>query len=153
VAQAQDLPNPIDRRMQLFGGKPAAETLALGERYLAAGRLSDATDAFEQAKALDRLNEIKRRVLAGDTRRPEASGNDLWLLQRLEKIEGAGPTKEEWRAAGDLALSAGKYLQAATCYEKAGDLAALARAREQVQTLKGELPKPAKSRGGIPLNP
>ncbi len=132
---ADALPDPIERRVLLHGEGKAADLVALGERYLAAGRLSDAAAFFERAKDHGRLADLKRRVLAGDSK-------DFWMLVRLERNPATAPSADEWKQAADAALSAGRYHQAATFYDKAKDEDGARRAREQVQAMKAELPPP-----------
>jgi hypothetical protein len=132
------LPDAIERREILAGNRKNVDLDALGERYLAAGWLSDATEFFERTKNLPKLQEIKRRAVEAD----------VFILQRLAKIPGVEVTAEDWRRAAEAALAAGRDRHAALAFERAGDATRAAEAKARADALRAELKPPTKGRTG-----
>ncbi len=143
------LPDALNRRVLLQGRsgerlEPAA-LAALGDRYLAAGWISDALDCYEAAGAagVEKVRALKARV--------GASAEDFWIFQRIARIAGVGATADEWKAVAEKALASGKLEQAASGFERAGDAEAAARVKEQIAAFRGEVKPPTHGRRGLPL--
>lgn len=136
------LPDAISRR-EILAGNPkfATDLAALGKRYLAGGRFSDAADCFEGSKSLDGLAEVKKVAIE----------RDVFLLQRLAKIEGFAVSADEWRRAGERAAADGRDRSAAIAFERAGDAERAAAAKEKAAALRAELKPPARGRGGLEI--
>jgi hypothetical protein len=132
------LPDAIERREILAGNRPSVDLGELGERYLAAGWLSDAIDCFERTKNMARLAEIKARAV----------DEDVFLLQRLARIGGVSVTVDDWRRAAEAALAAGRDRSAVIAFERAGDEEQAAAAKARVDAFRAELKPPTHGRGG-----
>src|SRR5687768_5149209 len=105
------LPDAIQRR-EILAGNPhyKVDLDELGQKYLEAGRFSDAVDCLERKKNKARLEEIRRIAIE----------RDVFLLTRLAKVEGFTVTPDEWRQAGERALAEGRDRSALVAFERAG---------------------------------
>ena len=103
-----------------------AELIKLGERYIEAGRLSDAIDLFERSEHIEGLIQIRERCCAE---------GDYFLYHRLTKILEDSPKSEEWIRLGDEALGSSKLLFSRSAYRQANHTEKLA----QVETLLNSL--------------
>lgn len=136
------LPDAIERREILAGNPKFKMDLgALGAKYLAAGFLADAIDCYERTRDTAKLAEIKALAIE----------RDVFLLARLAKIEGMEIAPADWSKAGENALAAGRDRSAVVAFERAGDAASLATAKEKVAAFRAELKTPTHGRGGLEL--
>ena len=136
------LPDAISRREILAGSaKEKVDLGELGRRYLDAGWLSDAIDCFERSHDTAKLEEVKRLAIE----------KDVFLLARLTRIEGFEVTPQDWRQAAEKALADGRDRSAATAFDRAGDAAQAAAAREKIAALRAELKPPTRGRGGLDI--
>jgi aspartate/tyrosine/aromatic aminotransferase len=82
-----------------------------GEHYEEVGSLYDAVDFYEKAGAADGLGRVRLRA--------KEAGN-VFLFQRVCRITGYEPGREEWISLADIAKKLGKLTFAAEAYQCAG---------------------------------
>jgi len=129
------LPDAIERREILDGERKAPCDLdELGAAYEAQGWLSDAKDCFERTGNAERLEALKAAAIEGDP----------FLLGRLALLLEVSP--DDWRRAGDAAFDAGRFRSALVAFERAGDEARAAEARERVDAFSAEVRRPEHGR-------
>ena len=106
--------------------------------YEQRGWLSDAKDCYDRTGNKERLEALK--ALAID--------RDLFLLGRLALLIEV--TSEDWRQAGEAAFKSGRFRYAAAAFERAGDDARAASAREKVAAHAAEVRRPEVGRWTSP---
>jgi tetratricopeptide (TPR) repeat protein len=92
-----------------------------GDLFLEAGKFPQAMMFYERSRDPERLARVKRLAV---------EKGDAFLLHGVTRLAPDLVTPEEWKAAGDRAFQAGKFLFARDCYEKAGDAERAQAARE-----------------------
>ncbi|RMG16962.1 MAG: hypothetical protein D6731_05030 [Planctomycetota bacterium] len=119
------LPDALERRTILYG-KPRkpVDFQALGDDYRAAGRLSDACEAYEKIPAED-----ARRARIADLKAQAIGEGDYFVLHRID-ARGEALSAEEWRAACEKARAQGKLRYAHKCALRLADPALVAELEE-----------------------
>ena len=107
---AKKIPNPLARRHQLEKDLPAAQSLAIAEAYIEAGRVVEALDFLRKAEAEDRLLEVARDAMAA---------GDAFLFRSTAAALDKEPGRDEWLALAEAAASAGKDQYAAEARRQA----------------------------------
>lgn len=100
---------------------PPEEANRYGDLFLEAGQLAQAMMFYERSKDPERLARVKKIAV---------EKGDAFFLHAVTRLAPDLVTPEEWKAAGDRASQAGKFLFARDCYEKAGDAERAQAARE-----------------------
>ena len=120
------LPDALERRDLLYGRPRRRPDYAnLGERYLAAGRRTDALEA------LWRIEDAEdRRSRIGALKDQAVKDGNAFLLARIASRDPV--TADEWREASHKAETDGKLRYALTAARQAGDAA-------RVKALEGRL--------------
>ena len=120
---AEKLPNALQLREIKFGEKVTAQQrIGWARRLLGVDRLAEALDLFLIAGDEAGFHEIRDRAIA--------EGRTV-LLVMLERA-GHVPTTEQWSAAGEAALGAGRSRDAYRCFLAAANEDGLAKVREQI---------------------
>ncbi len=105
--------NCLKKRDLLHDDKVPAEAYKrLGWEYLQDDRPLDALDFFEKAGDQEGLSHLRRIGL---------EQGDIFLLQQSSKLLKVPVSEAEWRQAGEKALAEGRYQQAVTAFQAAGD--------------------------------
>ncbi|HEY3324871.1 MAG TPA: hypothetical protein VGP72_30745 [Planctomycetota bacterium] len=85
----------IKKRDLLHSEKTPKATLSkIGREFLSLERFSDALDFFEKAQDRDGIEQIKRVAL---------DRGDTFLLARLDRLDRAMVTREDWERAAQTA--------------------------------------------------
>lgn len=114
---ARALPDPLERRNLLWAEqKRPVDPVALAERYLESGRMSDALDFVERVPDRERKDALRAHVRDAALR----EGN-FFLLNRLESTSPLGD--DRWREALERARETGKLRYALKIARKLGDAA------------------------------
>ncbi len=120
------LPDALERRELLYGRPRRQPDYAkLGERYLEAGRRSDALEAFWR---LEDAEERQARIRSLKDEAVKEGG--AFLLTRIATRDPV--TADEWREASEKAEADGKLRYALAAARQAGDAA-------RVKALEGSL--------------
>ncbi|PKN34225.1 MAG: hypothetical protein CVU61_09790 [Deltaproteobacteria bacterium HGW-Deltaproteobacteria-19] len=118
----QELPDYKEKQRVLYLVKTAPAALsALGDRYLAAGRIADAIECFGLGNDTDKL----RTILA----LAEEEGDVQFFLQVLKALNREA-TREEWNRLGEQALRRGRLMFARHAFEKSGNTEGLRQVHE-----------------------
>jgi tetratricopeptide (TPR) repeat protein len=88
------------------------DLIALGDRYLEAGRLSDAADFYQKANYLSGLGKIKEMA--------EAAG-DIMIYQYVLKAIKQNAADDDWSRIGQRALEVKKYTFALHAFNKSNN--------------------------------
>lgn len=138
------IPDPLSRRELLHSRqKRPVDFAAVGEEYLAKGRLSDALDFFD--KVADAGEREKRIAKVRDL----ALGlGDAFLLGRVNALVPL--KKDDWQRGLEKARSLGKTRHALRCARGAGDEAEVARLELELGL---RAPEPAASAAGPETQP
>ncbi|HOI72803.1 MAG TPA: hypothetical protein PLO63_01535 [Syntrophales bacterium] len=109
----QDLPDYKEKQRILHLDRTAPAALsALGDRYLAAGRIADAVECFGRGNDAGKLRAIMARA--------EEEGDVQFFLQAVKAL-GREATQEEWSRLGEQALRRGRLTFARHAFEKSGN--------------------------------
>jgi len=114
------MPDALLRREMLYGDR-RVDLAALGEQYMAAGRWTDAIEAFERVP-----DEAARERLIGTLRDQALDAGDWFILNRVHQKRPLD--KDAWRRALRAAKDQGKQryaLKIARQLEDAGEVEAL----------------------------
>lgn len=84
----------------------------MGDRYLEAGRLSDAADFYQKANYLPGLGKIKEMV--------EAAG-DIMIYHHVLKAMKQNAADDDWNRIGQRALEVKKYTFALHAFNKSNN--------------------------------
>lgn len=118
----QELPDYKEKQRILHLDRTAPAALsALGDRYLAAGRIADAVECFGRGNDAGNL----RAILA----RAEEEGDVQFFLQAVKAL-GREATQEEWNRLGEQALNRGRLTFARHAFEKSGNTEGLRQVHE-----------------------
>lgn len=104
------IPDPLKRRHLVERNQAPDQALAIGEAYLAEGRVFEALDFLRKAQAGERLAELRARAV---------SEGDAFLLRAVARADGTPPTHAEWSELGTAAAAAGKERYAADARRQA----------------------------------
>jgi hypothetical protein len=109
-----DIPDPLARRHLIEKDLDAAQSIALADAYLEAGRSSEAIPFLVKAGADDRLEEMMAEAV---------SEGDAFLLKQLAHVTRTDPGSARWLELADHAEAAGKllYAESARRHARAGD--------------------------------
>jgi tetratricopeptide (TPR) repeat protein len=88
------------------------DLIALGDRYLEAGRLSDAADFYQKANYLSGLGKIKEMA--------EAAG-DIMIYHHVLKAIKQNVADDDWSRIGQRALEVKKYTFALHAFNKSNN--------------------------------
>lgn len=109
----QELPDYKEKQRILHLDRTQPATLsALGDRYLAAGRIADAVECFGRGNDAGKLRAIMARA--------EEEGDVQFFLQAVKAL-GREATQEEWSRLGEQALRRGRLTFARHAFEKSGN--------------------------------
>ena len=130
------IPDPLSRRELLHSKqKRPVDFAAVGEEYLAKGRLSDALDFFD--KVADRADRERRIAKVRDL---AVGMGDAFLLARVNALLPL--EKDHWLRGLEKARSLGKTRHALRCARQAGEAAEVARLELELG-LRAPEPEPA----------
>jgi hypothetical protein len=119
------LPNSQQKRKLLFDKNiPAERIISCGERYLDAGRLSEAAELFVRASHEEGLARL--RDLAVEQ-------GDSFLYSVASKGSQQGDNTEAWETLGNKAMDLQKYSHAVRAFRKAENEEALQAAEEALK--------------------
>jgi heme oxygenase len=119
------LPNYQEKQRILYlENRSERELIDFGDRYLEAGRISDAVDFYQKALYVQGLEKIRQIS--------EAAG-DVMLFQNVMKALGLIVAGEEWDRMGRRASDLGKYAFAMFAFEKSGNNAMLEETKEMLK--------------------
>ena len=104
------IPDPLKRRHLVEGNQAPAQSLAVAESYLEAGRAVEAVEFLVKAEAAERLAELRREAV---------EAGDLFLLRAVAVAQEEPPTAAEWSALASAAEAAGKERYAADARRQA----------------------------------
>ncbi len=140
---ARALPDALERRNYLYSdGKRPVDHVGLAERYLEAGRKSDALDFIDRIADPARKDALRAKV------RDEALRDGNYFL--LNRIDAASPIGEErWRDALKRARETGKLRFALKIARKLGDAAATTELEDQLGIIRPVV-TPTDAAGGPP---
>ena len=99
------IPPPLERRHLLQRDTPPAQSLAIAEAYLEAGRTVEAVDFLKKAEATDRLEALIEEA---------TEQGDAFLLRAVANALGTTPDAAHWNRLQAAAEAAGKGLYADT---------------------------------------
>jgi tetratricopeptide (TPR) repeat protein len=118
----QELPDYKEKQRILYLDRtqPAALS-ALGDRYLAAGRIADAVECFGRGNDADKLRAVLTRA--------EEEGDVQFFLQAVKAL-GREATQEEWNRLGEQAHRRGRLTFARHAFEKSGNTEGLRQVHE-----------------------
>lgn len=110
--RGSNLPSALEKRDLLNSGDVSrAELVVLGDRFLEAALVHDATDFYAKAEAREAMTEL----LA-----PARAEGDVFWYRRLAASLALEPTPQEWLALAEQAEKLGKYRFALRGYHLAG---------------------------------
>jgi len=113
--QNVELPNPIEKRNILAARDVPVQTLVdYGNAYLEAEALDDSYNFFEKAGHVEGLKRVKQRAID--------LGNTAVMLFNIQRSKHIQITNEDWLAAAQNAIKAGRLTYAAQAYRKLGDI-------------------------------
>lgn len=119
------LPNSVEKRNLLYGGKTPSGTLVeIGELYERERRYADALEFFSKAKNDAGVDRIKAKAIE--------VGHSFVLL-RVRRIGPREISPEEWMRAAEAAEKAGRFQDALHCLQESGDAAKLEALRERLR--------------------
>lgn len=141
---ARALPDALERRNYLYSdGKRPVDHAGLAERYLEAGRKSDALEFIDRIADPARKDALRAQV------RDEALRDGNYFL--LNRIDAAAPLGEErWRDALKHARETGKLRFALKIARKLGDAAAVEALEDQLGIIRPVV-TPTEAAGGPPI--
>jgi len=119
------LPDYRKKQLLLYAEKRTnGELIAAGDRFLEAGKISDAIEFYQKAchtAGLEKISAAARQM------------GDVMLLLQASKALSTIPSPEEWQAIGQAAKSLRKYSFALLAFEKGGHEQLLQETREIVK--------------------
>jgi len=93
------IPDPLKRRHLIEQDLSAADSLAIADAYLEAGRVSEAVAFLVKAEAEEQLAALVEQAVGE---------GDAFLLKELADATGEDPGTARWQAAASAAEAAGK---------------------------------------------
>jgi hypothetical protein len=128
-----DLPSPDRKRRALHDERTSEEELNdLADRFEEAGRLGEVLEILERTRDGERLRRIRKTAV---------TRGEVFVLAQTERLLRDVAPAESWRAAGEKALTEGRFRQARTAFERAGD-------EERAAAAGSEIPAPPRTRPG-----
>jgi hypothetical protein len=110
-----ELPNPIEKRNILAARDVLVQTLIdYGNAFFEAEALDDAFNFLEKAGDVEGVRRVKQRAID--------EGNTAVMLCDILRSKLVEITREDWLAAAQNAIKAGKPTYAAQAYRKLGDI-------------------------------
>ena len=106
------LPDLKQKSKLLYGDLPAEKLVAWGEKYLAAGWISDGLDFFVVAEHQEGLNKVRKLAV---------EEGDVFLLRRCLKELDEQAADGEWKSLAERALDMGKLQFAREGFRLAGE--------------------------------
>lgn len=95
----KSVPDPLKRRHLIEQEMGPAESLAVADAYLEAGRATEAVAFLVKAEANERLEALIEQAV---------SEGDAFLLKQIADASGSDPGPARWQRAAESAESAGK---------------------------------------------
>lgn len=100
---------------------PQTALISYGDKYLEAGRISDAIDFYQKADHIEGLKKIREMV---------AADGDVMGFQHTLNALNIDASEEEWNAIGKRAFELEKYAFAIHAFEKSGNNSMIEKIKE-----------------------
>jgi tetratricopeptide (TPR) repeat protein len=119
-----DLPDFQKKQRILYvEHKPDRDLVNYGNRYLEAGRISDAIECYQKVNHVSGLDKIREIA--------ETTG-DVMLYQQVLKALNRDASDEDWERIGQRALAQKKYAFSLHAFEKCRDTAMCERVKGMI---------------------
>ena len=120
-----NLPDYKEKQKILYRDNTSPTTLiAYGDKYMEAGKISDAIDFYHKADHIEGLEKIREMVV---------TDGDVMEFQHTLNALNLDASEEEWNRIGKQALELKKYTFAIHAFEKGGNSPMAEKIKEEVQ--------------------